>query len=683
MSHADRPDRPDRSRADAPVAPYAPLLLSLALHALLLILVAPWLVMRSVPAPQVEVEVMIESEAAEPPTRQPEKAERLRAREVRAPLRVAQRPPVQTPLPRPPQQSIVSEIELPPPSEAVPVRTGQGLAGQSAPAPRETAGLSAPSRPGTGGPAPSAPAAAAGSSATLLQSDGAQAPPRALPSVPSLGSTPQPASRAAALARAGLDRQEGPTALTGPAPQVQSAEPEFRQAARPGGEASLRGGSRSPDDGLAPRQGMLDQTALVASRAAPQSEPGARAAPGGRPAQAAAAGRGSVAAAEIIPPGRLMKSTPAANGPTTTASGRTPAASAGGSSHGGQVPGGQGSSAAAEIAPATRLAQAVPSRNGYGAPASGRTPAASAGGRTPGAQGSVAAAERPASAGLSRQAGSGEGQDASAIRRTAPGGQGNHGPERGSLAAAPGERGSGLMTAAANPDGAGSAVRGSDSGAGAPGEGSGAHGAGAGSAAREMAAPQLLAAGGTPAAAPVGNSGGAAQLSARADAARPAKAVRELRADAMQTEKVRGEARVIEERFNAPALKVSSPRSICELPLMFAGFDRQAIPKGLDSINATAASLPDEIPPRHHPGNQLPRYPFQALGSRAEGRALVRAEILTDGRVGQLWIKQTSGAQALDAAALETVRAWRFHPAQRHGMAVETWIDVPIEYKLP
>jgi outer membrane biosynthesis protein TonB len=34
-------------------------------------------------------------------------------------------------------------------------------------------------------------------------------------------------------------------------------------------------------------------------------------------------------------------------------------------------------------------------------------------------------------------------------------------------------------------------------------------------------------------------------------------------------------------------------------------------------------------------------------------------------------------------AALETVRGWRFYPAQRHDMAVAVWMDVPIEYKLP
>ena len=257
------------------------------------------------------------------------------------------------------------------------------------------------------------------------------------------------------------------------------------------------------------------------------------------------------------------------------------------------------------------------------------------------------------------------------------------GPSGSSRSVGPAERGSGFMQAGAPAaTGSGAALAGGGSGASVTGEGRAQQLAGSGGGVREAATPLLNAAGAsTPAR--LDSDSGTGQLSGRADSAAPAQPVRETRLAALQTEQANGEARVIEERFNAPALKVNSPRSICELPLMFAGFDRKPIPKGLDSINATAASLPDETPPRHHPNNQLPRYPFQALGSRAEGRVVVRAEVQADGQVGQSWIKETSGAQTLDLAALDTVRGWRFHPGQRHGMAVAMWLDVPIEYKLP
>jgi TonB family protein len=193
----------------------------------------------------------------------------------------------------------------------------------------------------------------------------------------------------------------------------------------------------------------------------------------------------------------------------------------------------------------------------------------------------------------------------------------------------------------------------------------------------------LLSAGGRePAAARGDAQTSGAQLSGAGEAAGKAEPVREASARALQTQQPSGEAKVVPERFSAATIAVDSPRSVCELPLMFAGFDRKPIPRGLDTINATEL-LRGETPPRHHPGNQAPRYPLQALPLRAEGRTLVRAEVRADGSVGQLLIKQTSGFQALDAAALETVRSWRFQPAQRNGAPVVMWMDVPIEYKLP
>ncbi|HEX5673808.1 MAG TPA: hypothetical protein VFX83_00440, partial [Azonexus sp.] len=49
----------------------APLAISLVLHVLALLLIAPWLVMRSIPAPQIEVEVLLEPDTPEPPSSRP------------------------------------------------------------------------------------------------------------------------------------------------------------------------------------------------------------------------------------------------------------------------------------------------------------------------------------------------------------------------------------------------------------------------------------------------------------------------------------------------------------------------------------------------------------------------------------------------------------------------------------
>ncbi|MBN8760470.1 MAG: hypothetical protein BGO61_12795 [Thiobacillus sp. 65-69] len=566
-------------RADAQVRPYAPLAISLALHGAALFLIAPWLVMRSIPAPPVEVEVMIEQVPPEPSRRQPRQTAQVASAVRPQTVAQAQPRPVPPPVPRP--QAAPRPVPAPAP------QPGQGLSGRAALAAREAPGVSVSAA------APSAAPRSQGAAA--LQAAGQVRPGPAQTRAPSPGSTPQPSARSlAASAPPGEDRQDGPLTLAGPAAQVQAADPEFRQAARQGGQTGMRGGSRAPDDGLARPAGSPDQTALLAARAVPPPGQGSPGTPGGQPPALA------------VPP----------------------------------TPSGAG-------------------------------------------QGRVAAAERPASdAGRLAAADPGTG---GAVRQTAVAGTAERGGDGRGVArsAGPAERSSGVMQAGA-PEavGAGAAVAGGGAGASAAGEGRALQRVTGSGGVREATRPLASAAGerGSARAVPDLDAG---HPSGRADGATAAQPARETRPAALQTQVAHGEARVVEERFSAPALKVDSPRSICELPLMFAGFDRKPIPKGLDSINATAASLPDETPPRHHPGNQLPRYPFQALVSRAEGRVVVRAEIQPDGQVGQTWVKQTSGAAALDQAALETVRGWRFYPAQRHGMAVAMWLDVPIEYKVP
>jgi TonB family protein len=104
------------------------------------------------------------------------------------------------------------------------------------------------------------------------------------------------------------------------------------------------------------------------------------------------------------------------------------------------------------------------------------------------------------------------------------------------------------------------------------------------------------------------------------------------------------------------------------------------IPKGLDSIMPSPSAMGGEFPPQHLPGNQMPVYPLGAMGGSLHGRVTLRAEVLTSGAVGKILLKQSSGAQILDAAAYETVRRWRFQPAQRNGQPVVAWMTVPIEY---
>jgi protein TonB len=56
--------------------------------------------------------------------------------------------------------------------------------------------------------------------------------------------------------------------------------------------------------------------------------------------------------------------------------------------------------------------------------------------------------------------------------------------------------------------------------------------------------------------------------------------------------------------------------------------------------------------------------------------------VLASGRVGTASVVDSSGHEVLDDAALEAVRAWLFVPAHLGEFAVDSTVDVPIEWKL-
>jgi len=59
---------------------------------------------------------------------------------------------------------------------------------------------------------------------------------------------------------------------------------------------------------------------------------------------------------------------------------------------------------------------------------------------------------------------------------------------------------------------------------------------------------------------------------------------------------------------------------------------------------------------------------------------LIAAEILTDGRVGQVVVRQSSGYAILDQTAVKAVLAWKFEPAKKSGVPYKTWAELPIKF---
>jgi len=77
-----------------------------------------------------------------------------------------------------------------------------------------------------------------------------------------------------------------------------------------------------------------------------------------------------------------------------------------------------------------------------------------------------------------------------------------------------------------------------------------------------------------------------------------------------------------------------------------------------------------------------PRYPESARRQGIEGTALLRFQVLTDGRVGEVMVERSAGHPDLDLAAVEAIKRWRFEPARRDHRAVAAWAVLPVEFRL-
>jgi protein TonB len=78
-----------------------------------------------------------------------------------------------------------------------------------------------------------------------------------------------------------------------------------------------------------------------------------------------------------------------------------------------------------------------------------------------------------------------------------------------------------------------------------------------------------------------------------------------------------------------------------------------------------------------------PAYPIAEVRAGVQGTVLLRVLVDETGKPVQVQILKSSGSHALDQAARNHVlAAWRFHPAQRDGHAIQAWAQVPVEFKL-
>lgn len=96
---------------------------------------------------------------------------------------------------------------------------------------------------------------------------------------------------------------------------------------------------------------------------------------------------------------------------------------------------------------------------------------------------------------------------------------------------------------------------------------------------------------------------------------------------------------------------------------------------------ATAEAAPPRVSAAYL-SNPRPRYPEAARRAGEQGTVMLRVLVTREGAAARVQVERSSGSAHLDHAALEAVRAWRFTPARQGGERIESWMLVPVVFRL-
>jgi protein TonB len=116
--------------------------------------------------------------------------------------------------------------------------------------------------------------------------------------------------------------------------------------------------------------------------------------------------------------------------------------------------------------------------------------------------------------------------------------------------------------------------------------------------------------------------------------------------------------------------------------------------QGQMRLDAGAGALPEPsmgsfalgavVPPGSDPGfrNNPPDYPEASRRRGEEGMVRLNLRVAPNGRVVAAEVTTSSGYAALDRAAIEAARGWRFRPAMRAGVPVPATLTTALHFRL-
>lgn len=137
-------------------------------------------------------------------------------------------------------------------------------------------------------------------------------------------------------------------------------------------------------------------------------------------------------------------------------------------------------------------------------------------------------------------------------------------------------------------------------------------------------------------------------------------------------------------RKPAPPPPVMTAAAEAPAPAAFAVAPQPPAPPMLPPVQAPPAAAPVTAArfDADYLHNPKPVYPVFSRRMNEEGKVQLRVRVSAEGTALEVEIRQSSGFPRLDAAAREAVSKWRFVPAKRGDEAIESWVGVPIVFKL-
>lgn len=111
---------------------------------------------------------------------------------------------------------------------------------------------------------------------------------------------------------------------------------------------------------------------------------------------------------------------------------------------------------------------------------------------------------------------------------------------------------------------------------------------------------------------------------------------------------------------------------------------KSADQKSVNSVQQTAVLSPTNpaIYDAAYLSNSSPEYPALSRRLGEQGLVLLNVFVNIEGKAEKIEIKNSSGYNRLDMAALETVKNWRFIAAKNHNQIVSSWVQVPVNFVL-